>query len=238
MARYTCPSCGAAYNGKKCRSCLYENFGDGKLREDRTRKGSPLVVDAPASGKTGDNAPVFRPQKTRGKNPMVRFVLLLAVINSLMPLIRNWGLDLKARERASTVRQVAVRAEPEPVMAPEEIVFLHQEQDISIFANLEDFTDFRDGLCLYVEYTGDLPHVTVVMGDIKVNGCDMPLSTLVCKARSGEIGKGWLELDEQDLKEVSIETAEILDFTLTALGSNGRLLFTTDAFQLVAEDGV
>ena len=233
MARALCPSCGAAYNGKKCRQCYYENFGETIAHGNHTHKGEPLVIEGPVRKPIKQKSPFECEKKQRRQHPIVRFAVLLIMIYSLLPMVRNWGLELKAIE----TRSVAA-IKPEPLMEPEETVILHQEQDISIFAGLEDFVDFRDGLCLYVEYTGELPYVTVVMGDVKVNGCDMPASTLVCKARSGEIGKGWLELDGRELKTVSIDTAETLDFTLTALGSNGRLLFTTAPFRLIAGDGV
>ena len=166
---------------------------------------------------------------------MARFALLLAVIYSVMPMLRNWGLELKATENRA--RTVAVQ--PEPVVAEADKMILHEEQGVTVFASMEDLEDFRDGLCLYAQYSGALAHVTVVMGDVKVNGCDMPFSTLVCKAqRGGNIGRGWLELDEKDLEENAIEELQSLSFTLTALGSNGRTLFTTGEYCIVPEDGV
>lgn len=229
MARYTCPSCGRAYNGKKCRNCLYEHFTEEITHGGHVHTGEPLVIEVPRPVKRKD--PFGCDKRTRKRRPMAGFVILLALINSCMPLLRNWGLKLDAMES----RPAAVM-KAEPVMAPEDMVVLHQEQGITIFADREDVVDFHDGLCLYVEYTGSLAYVTVVAGDIRVNGCDMPLSALVCKARrGGRIGKGWLELEEQDLKTNSIETFETLGFTLTALGSNGRTIFTTDEITLVAE---
>ena len=224
MARYVCPSCGAVYNGKKCRACLYTNFGEGASHKTGTvRTAVPVAENSPVPEK-----------RARRKKPMARFFLLLTVIYSLMPMVRNWGLELKAIERQRGGNTVTVR--PEPVVAEENKVILHEEQGVCIFADQEDFADFRDGLCLYAEYTGALAHVTVVMGDVKVNGCDMPFSTLVCKAqRGGNIGKGWLELDEQDLEKNAIGQMESLSFTLTALGSNGRSLFTTEGITIVPE---
>lgn len=234
MARDTCPSCGAAYNGRRCRNCLYEPFSEEIAHGNHTHKGEPLVIGAPARKPVPQKDPFGCDKKSRKRHPLTGFILLLVIINSLLPLIRNWGLELEAREEA--VHTVAIRPEPEPVMAPEDLVIFHQEADVTIFTSVEDFSNFGDGFCLYVEYAGSLPHVTVVAGDIQVNGCDMPFSGLVCKARSGEIGKGWLELDEEELEINSIENLQTLDFTLTALGSNGRALFTTDEIRIMAEE--
>lgn len=230
MARDICPSCGAAYNGRKCRSCLYEHFSEEIAHGNHTHTGEPLVIPGPVRRPIRRKDPFGCEKKTRRKRPLTGFVILLALINILLPMLRDWGLDLETRENSY------IAMEPEPVMAPEEKVILHQEQGVTIFANSEDFEDFRDGLCVYVEYTGALASVTVSAGDIKVNGCDMPFSALVCKARrGGEIGKGWLELAERDLEANSLEELQTLSMTLTALGSNGRALFTTDEITVIAE---
>lgn len=44
MARYKCPCCGMAYNGKRCRSCLYETFSEEIAHGMHTHEGAPLVV--------------------------------------------------------------------------------------------------------------------------------------------------------------------------------------------------
>lgn len=78
MNRTKCPGCGKAYNGRRCRSCGYEPF-----LETTSRKTAP---SAPA-----------RKQEKR-QYPLIRFLLLLYLIYSLMPLLRNWGLKLEAME--------------------------------------------------------------------------------------------------------------------------------------------
>lgn len=235
MARRICPSCGSAYNGRKCRNCCYENFTEEIAHRNHTHKGEPLVIHEPTRRPVKRKDPFGCEKKTRKPRPMAGFFALLAIINFMMPMLRDWGLDLKARERAAGVHTVAVR--PEQVISPEETVVLHQERGVTVFASAKDLEDFRDGLCIYVQYSGSLSHVTLSAGEIQVNGCDMKSSSLVCKAqRGGNIGKGWLELDERDLEENGIQKPETLCFTMTALGSNGRALFTTG--QIVIETEV
>ena len=43
MAKYICPSCGAPYNGKKCRNCAYESFSEEIAHNFHVHEGEPLV---------------------------------------------------------------------------------------------------------------------------------------------------------------------------------------------------
>ena len=78
MERTACPSCGATYSGRRCRSCGYEPFPEA----DRQK-------NVPA-------APVRR--KKKHTYPLIRFLLLLYLLYALIPLLRNWGLKLEAME--------------------------------------------------------------------------------------------------------------------------------------------
>lgn len=44
MAKYICPSCGAPYNGKKCRNCAYESFSEEITHNLHVHEGEPLVI--------------------------------------------------------------------------------------------------------------------------------------------------------------------------------------------------
>ncbi|MBQ3194597.1 MAG: hypothetical protein IJB59_13615 [Oscillospiraceae bacterium] len=216
MARNICPSCGNPYNGKKCRNCLYEAFPETTVRKPAVKTGTPPVADPPARQKQAR-------QKTPRRNPLSRFVLLLTLIYAVMPMLRNWGLDLKEKERESSVRLIAVQ--PEPVLSAEDMVILHESTDITIFTSQEDLVDFSDGFCLYVQNDSSL-NVTVSAGDIAIDGVPMPHSRLVCRAGANAIGKGWLELDAQDLKNAGTPKYRTLSLDLAVL-QNSRLLFET-----------
>ena len=222
MARYTCPSCGSSYNGKKCRNCLYEAFPDTPVR----KVSSPLTADVPSKRKL----PSVRERKPRQQHPLIRFLVLLTLIYSVMPMLRNWGLELKAIENESNARTVA--AYREQVMAEENKIIFHQESGITIFTGQDNLVDFSDSFCLYVQ-NDTAKDVTIAAGEIEINGCLMPHSSLVCPAGANAIGKGWLKLDAQDLKNAEIQKYRTLSFTLTAL-QNGRILFDTEKIQITA----
>ena len=79
MKSTVCPGCGAAYNGKRCRSCGYEAF--------------------PAAANAAPAAPVRK--KENRTYPLLGFVILLLLIWALLPGLRRWGLELEARENAA-----------------------------------------------------------------------------------------------------------------------------------------
>ena len=228
MRKNACPSCGSTYNGRKCRQCGYQHFSEEIRHGNHTHRGEPLVIDRPVRRPIPRKDPFGCEKKTRKKHPLVRFLVLLFLINSLMPMLRNWGLRLEEIEN----RPAAVMtAQPEPVLKPENMVILHQQDDITIFTTPEQFADLND-FCLYV-HNESANSVTVSAGDIRVNGTELPHAALVCKARPNEIGKGWLEADPGEWEAAGIREIHSLSFSLTAL-QNSRILFATEEISLSA----
>ena len=78
MNSTTCPGCGAACNGRRCRRCGYEPFPEAARRNS--------IPSGPVR------------KKEKRSYPLIRFLLLLYLIYALMPLLRNWGLKLEAME--------------------------------------------------------------------------------------------------------------------------------------------
>lgn len=230
MGRSTCPSCGAAYNGKRCRSCNYEHFSEEIAHGNHSHQGEPLVIDAPVRQPLPRKDPFGCDRKQQKKHPLVRFLVLLALINSLMPLLRNWGLKLEAMENRPAA---AITAQPEPVLQPENMVIFHQEDGITIFTTPEQFSD-PNHFSLYVHNESAMK-VTASAGEIQVNGIDLPHASLVCRAKPGEIGKGWLETDPGEWQAAGIQDIRTLSFTITVLRQDGRIGFETDEICIIAE---
>ena len=46
MASYTCPSCGAPYSGKRCRSCNYEHFSELEARYEEAKANVEAALQA------------------------------------------------------------------------------------------------------------------------------------------------------------------------------------------------
>ena len=209
MEKYSCPGCGARFNGKRCRSCGYELFGEAAAHRTSGKRTASRKSSSAKPGK---------------KHPLAGFALLLMLISALMPMLRNWGLKLEAMEAP---------IQPEPVLQPENMVILHQEDGITIFTTPEQIRRPDGDFCLYVHNESDMS-VTVSAGEIQVNGTVLPQAALVCKARPGEIGKGRI-MDSEDWNTLQLQDVRTLAFDLAALGQNGRLLFTTGQILITAE---
>jgi len=231
MGKMTCPGCGAGFNGKRCRSCGYEHFSEEITHRSHTHRGEPLVIDSPVRKPIPRKDPFGCDKKTRKRNPLARFILLLAVIHSLMPMLRNWGLKLETMEAGRS----AVMVQPEPVLQPENMVILHQEDDITIFTTPEELSRLSSNFSLYVHNESSMRVTVVAAEDIQVNGIRLPHARLVCNARPGEIGRGWLESDKQEWESAEIGEVRSLEFSLTVLGQDGRIRFETDEICLIAE---
>jgi len=90
MTKEICPSCGAPYNGKKCRKCFYQ----------------PMTPAAVSKGKAVPRKRRSRVKKQKSAlRSLVGFLILLALIALLLPILRNWGQELKATAESQSVSQ-------------------------------------------------------------------------------------------------------------------------------------
>lgn len=230
MAKYKCPSCGEVYNGRKCRSCLYEHFTEEIAHGNHTHEGEPLVIDAPVRKPLPRKNPFGCEKQTRKKNSTAVFVLLLAIVNFLMPVLGNLWNRLEATERPAA----SITATPEPILQPENMVIFHQEDGITIFTTPEQLAHPTKDFSLSVHNESDMA-VTVSAGEIQINGIALPHAALVCKARPGEIGRGWLETDAKEWEAAGIQRIHTLSFDLGVIRQDGRLQFETGSICLSAE---
>lgn len=75
MAKYICPSCGAPYNGKKCRNCAYESFSEEiahnlHVHEGRA-PGHPRYHPQAVPYKDPFDCPPSHPKKKKNHRPAV-----------------------------------------------------------------------------------------------------------------------------------------------------------------------
>lgn len=218
MAKYTCPSCGAAFNGKKCRQCYYEHFTEEITHGLHTHEGEPLVIDAPVRKPVKRKNPFeWENRRKKKKHPIAGFLAILLIFNSLLPLIRDWGLELEAREAAMT---------PEPL--PEDLVILYEEGAVTIYLPSWQLTEFADsGLTLWVENESKDFDVYVMPKYILANGFAMNYASFYAEAQSSSIGKGFLYLDEEELADAHITDLQELSFVLEVVDEDYTVLFET-----------
>lgn len=207
MEKTTCPGCGSGFNGKRCRSCGYEPFGE--VRQVRTPAGKPPVTDVP-----GKKAP-----RKRRKRPLVRFFVLLYLIYSLMPMLRNWGFQLEAIEDRS------ISVTREPVVPEGSMVTLYQQDDIHIFTTAYDAEHFDQGLTLYVQNDSD-QDLEIRSRELLIN--DLPQSReIFCKAGANAVGKNWLRFDLEDQDTGTPEIRSVA-FRLEIFDTQGNCLLSTE----------
>lgn len=88
MAKYICPSCGAEFNGKKCKSCNYQVLeGSQKPRIYREqKKPKPRWDDIPTGSWEEAKKRAASGKQAMGKPP--RWVIILLILFFGWPLLR------------------------------------------------------------------------------------------------------------------------------------------------------
>ena len=207
MAHYTCPSCGERYNGRLCRSCLYEHFTEEISHGNHTHEGEPLVIDAPVRKPIRRKDPFDCEKKTRKKHPMAGFVVLLAIIQAMLPVLRDFGLELAERERNYA------QAEPEPITIPEDAMVLYAQDGLRILADWKNGQDYEGGIPIYAQNnTGK--DLTISARDIIVNSYMLEDSYFYCDVRDGTTSFDTFYLHEDALTDAGISRVESICFHL------------------------
>lgn len=198
MADMRCPSCGEPYNGKKCRVCLYE----------------PIKTDIVGSRNIPERkAPVPRQKQPKSvSRSLLGFVVILMLIGTVTPALRNWGIKLDAVE--------AVNRTPEPIPGNPTVLFHHDT--ITVLVPETDSADVS--LWFYNQGKED---AVVVCRDITVNGYRMDNILLSVYVSAGTAVKG-------TLLELEVP-ADTFSFSMEAHKPNGEFLFETAPIQLDRE---
>lgn len=233
MARFTCPSCGASYNGKRCRICNYEHFSEEIVHGGHSHRGEPLVIDAPARKSIPQKdpfgcdpktrKPVF-PKREKKQRPFAGLLTIFFLIYALLPMVKDWGLELEARE-----------AQREMTL-PQDLVILHEEGPITVSTQPRYMNEFQDaGLRLWVENRLNHNDVYVTTKYVMADGFVLPNSGVYIEGSAGAYGMGTLYLDGENLKDASIDRVRELSFVLQCRDESHTLLFETDPITITRE---
>lgn len=222
MATYKCPSCGKPYNGKKCRSCLYETFTEEITHGLHTHRGEPLVIDEPVRRPIRRKNPFVWDKRTRNsKNKFswigVALVLIIAlaepVIGGLVSLAESVG------NAAESVVRVHARPEPESwpdqmqVTMPAEGTVLLDQDGIRVAADWQDGDEFDGQIRLVLENNTDRP-LWLTTESIVVNGFVMQYGSLFALADPGQTEEGYFYLDEQEVMDAGITQFQEISFQM------------------------
>lgn len=217
MARYKCPCCGTAYNGKKCRNCFYERFTEEVTHGNHTHEGEPLVVRAPVRQPVKRKDPFGCDTRTK-KKPRRRGLILLLVLIFLSPILS--GLFAVVSYVGELISDVAGKPEPEPGFLQEQTIalpadgyVLYDDSDILVVADWQDGQEFGEGFSFFVQNNSD-QDVVVSSPDLAINGYLMEYTTLFCSAEEGATEERSFRLNETDAANVGIGAVQEITFSL------------------------
>lgn len=235
MARSFCPSCGEAWNGRRCRACNYEHFSEEIAHGGHFHRGEPLVVDTPVRKPIPRKDPFQCDKETRkfsfpkregNQHPFAGLLVIFLLISIALPLVRSWGLELEARE-AALQKELAL---------PEDLVILHEEGPITISTQPRYFNEFPDaGLRLWVENEMRDRDVFVTTKYVMADGFVLPNSAVYLEGSAGAYGMGTLYLDGENLKDAGITRVRQLSLVLECTDENYATLFVTDPITITRE---
>lgn len=235
MARYVCPSCGASWNGKRCRKCNYAHFSEETAHRGHTHRGEPLVIDEPRRKPIPRKDPFgcdpktrkrMFPRREKKRRPFAGLLTIFLLIYSFLPLVRNWGLELEARE-ANLQMEMAL---------PEDLVTLHEEGPITISTQPQYLNEFPDaGLRLWVQNGLKNSDVFLSTKYVLADGFVLPNTQLYMECSAGSMCLDTLYLDGENLKDAGITQVRELTFVLECVDEAYTVLFETDPITITRE---
>lgn len=221
MATYKCPSCGKPFDGKRCRSCLYETFTEEIGHGLHTHRGEPLVIDAPVRRPIRRQNPFVWDKRTRTrKNKFswvgVALVLIIALAGPVLD-----GLLEAAESIGSAVSVAAPEPEPLPdhlleqmeVEMPVNAMVLLDRDGIRVAADWQDGGAFDGQIRLVLENNTDRP-LWLTTESIVVNGFVMQYGSVYAWAEPGQTEEGYFYLDEQEVMDAGITQFQEISFQM------------------------
>lgn len=230
MARYRCPSCGRPFNGRKCRQCHYEVFGEEIAHRLHTHKREPLVIKS----NTQRPAPRRKPydRRTRKKPSPLWILLLFLFLNPILSsLMEETGPSSPAPDYPNRQETQAIA-----VAVPEGATLVYEDADFTVWLNLGgEGLDFRIPVIVENRTEQDV-HAGALQ--IVVDGFLTENSSMYCEAPADCISEGILSLSEQDLSMAGITRVSSLSFTLNIYDGETYedLLFTEISGHLVGTE--
>lgn len=218
MAKYVCPSCGAPFNGKKCRNCAYESFSEEITHNLHVHKGEPLVIkdtvrrQVPYKDPFDCPEPRRKKRKESGKSISLSKVLLYAFLIIFLINILTW---LFAALGAHSELSEPVRA-TQSVSLPLNGKTLLDDDRFTIIAQWQDGKDDSTYIPIYIVNRTDREY-DFSTGNVTVNGfCLDDFSSFYARVQPGETVETGLSLSEQGLQLANIAQIQQIDFSLEA----------------------
>ncbi|MDY3224662.1 MAG: hypothetical protein SOW84_02135 [Candidatus Faecousia sp.] len=221
MAKLICPCCGKPYNGKRCKSCLYESFSEEITHGLHSHNGEPLIVDDTVRKPIPRRDPLACDPKTKKRS--ARVLILVAVILLMVALM---SVAISVYTSVSAMRRTVVQL-PDASL-PENGTTLYEADGILIVADWKDGLENPDRFAIAMRNdTGR--NLTLCAKQVIVNGYLMDRSLLSCQAPKGHTGADDFSLNQEELAYSGIDAVQSLSIALLA--------YDSDSMETVAEIG-
>lgn len=231
MAKYVCPSCGAPFDGKKCRNCAYESFSEEIAHNLHVHKGEPLVIKDTTRKQVPYKDPFSCPEPRRETKKSAKITglpkalliifLIIFLINALTWLF-------------TAVGDHADWPEPEPsaesVSLPLNGKTLFDDNRFTVIAQWQDGKSDSTYIPVYIINHTDKAY-NFSSKNVTVNGfCLDDFSGLYAQVQPGETLESGLHFSDQGLQLANIAQIQQISFSLeaTAFGKDYSIADSLD----------
>jgi len=249
MAYRKCPSCGSGYNGKRCKNCLYEPFGEVRTSYDLHREEAVPKREV-SQRRSAPSYPTRSRKQNRGGKSVFKLLgtiwAVILLLTGVLPVLFRAFED---------VGSSFVEATPEPVPLPNSGVVLYEDADVLVLADW-DGTPIDSDIPIFVQnFTGE--DLTVCTDGVAINGCMTDDVFFYCDAYRNSVSMATLWVDMEILGEMGIQEVQsvqmaldvmdvdtyedLVDNAMVSLGedrvqelsNSGTIIYDQDGFQLI-----
>lgn len=236
MAKYVCPSCGAPFDGKKCRNCAYESFSEEITHNLHVHKGEPLVIKDTTRKRVPYKDPFSCPEPRREQKKSAKItglpkaLLIIFLIIFLINVLT--GLFAAIGSRADWAEPVpSAAATAEAVSLPLNGKTLLDDSKFTVVAQWQDGKSDSTYIPIYIINNTDKEY-NFSSKNVTVNGyCLDEFSGLYAQVQPGETLESGLRLSDQGLQLANIAQIQQISFSLDATAF-GRDYSVTDSLDL------
>lgn len=217
MASRRCPSCGERYNGKRCKNCLYEPFGEVRTSYDLHQEEILVPREIPQP----DRSRPARKQKrssSAGKVLLKRlgtfwvvFMLLTGAVPALVEIVG----DLAAES--------FMEATPEPIPLPADGIVIYEDADIQVIADWDGESPIDGDISIFVENFSNEDRIVCTDG-VSINGCMIDDVFFYCDAYRNSVSMATLWLDMEVLQELGFKEVRYLQMAIDVMDEDYNLL--------------
>lgn len=241
MPRYVCPSCGAPFNGKKCRNCAYESFSEEITHNLHVHKGEPLIIkdtgrrpipyqdpfDCPPTPQKRRAAQSKKKKSKKLVPSLVILILLYLFAGPLVSLIIRGASMLD--NRLSTVSSTEA---VEQILPTGEV--LYEDDNFTVQASWPQ--DDTGSFPIYITNHTDRDY-SLSGEEILVNGyCLDEFSGFYTMVSAGTTGRSYLTVSDNGLLYTGISQVQELSFRLQCTPTDDTPAYLTEPLTLTRED--